>query len=112
MKMNVAIIKNVKAFAVVAVLVLAVTACSNGGPAEKYQAALIKINPAWKIYEVQKNGENTIIRVEASDVVPFAEAKKALEALQSTDPKLAGYVEFYNKEVGMVLRKLEIIPAT
>lgn len=113
MKMD-AVIKNVKTFAAVAVLALAFTACSSGGGGEedKYQAAFTKINPAWKVYEVKKEGENTIIRVEAADVVPFAEAKKALDALQAADPKLKGYVEFYNKEVGIVLRKLEIMPAT
>lgn len=106
------ILKNVKMLSAVTMLALAFAACSNGGPMETYQTALNKINPSWKVYEVQKVGESTVIRVEAADVVPFAEAKKALEALQSTDPKLAGYVEFYNKEVGMVLRKLEIVPAT
>lgn len=115
MKMD-AVIRNVKTLAAVAVLALVFTACSSGGGGggdeDKYQAAFTKINPAWKVYEVKKEGENTVIRVEAADVVPFAEAKKALDALQAADPKLKGYVEFYNKEVGMVLRKLEIMPAT
>ncbi|MBI5636671.1 MAG: hypothetical protein HZA03_01740 [Nitrospinae bacterium] len=112
MKMD-AVIRNVKTLAAVAVLALVFTACSSGGGEEdKYQAAFTKINPEWKVYEVKKEGENTIIRVEAADVVPFAEAKKALDALQAADPKLQGYVEFYNKEVGIVLRKLEIMPAT
>jgi hypothetical protein len=87
-------------------------ACSGGGPEDKYEAVLKKVNPSWKVYEVKQEGTNTVIRVEAADVVPFPEAKKALEALQAMDPKLSGYVEFYNKEVGMVLRKLEIMPAT
>ncbi len=113
MKME-AVIKNVKTFTAVAVLALAFTACSSGGGGaeDKFQAAFTKVNPSWKVYEVKQEGENTIIRVEASDVVPFGEAKKALDSLQATDPKLKGYVEFYNKEVGMVLRKLEIVPAT
>ncbi len=113
MKMN-AVIKNVKTLAVVAMLALAATACTSGGGGveDKYQEALNKVNPAWKVYEVKKEGESTVIRVEAADVVPFAEAKKALDSLQAADPKLSGYVEFYNKEVGMVLRKLEIVPAT
>lgn len=114
MKMD-AVIRNVKTLAAVAVLALVFTACSSGGGGseeDKYQDAFTKINPAWKVYEVKKEGENTIIRVEAADVVPFAEAKKALDALQAADPKLKGYVEFYNKEVGIVLRKLEIMPAT
>ncbi len=111
MKMD-AVIKNVKTLAAVAVLALAF-ACSGGGGAEdKFQAAFSKVNPAWKVYEVKKEGTNTIIRVEAADAVPFAEAKKALDALLAVDPKLTGYVEFYNKEVGMVLRKLEIVPAS
>ena len=108
-----AVIKNMKAFAAVAVIALAFTACSGGGGLEdKYQNALTKVNPAWKVYEVKKEGESTIIRVEAGDAVPFAEAKKALDSLLAVDPKLKGYVEFYNKEVGMVLRKLEITPTT
>lgn len=114
MKMK-AVFKNVKTIAAVAVLALAFTACSGGGGggAEgQYQAVFSKINPAWNVYEVKKEGTNTVIRVEVADVVPFAEAKKALDALQAADPKLAGYIEFYNKEVGIVLRKVEIVPAT
>lgn len=113
MKMK-AVIKNARTFAAVAVLALAITACSSGGGGaeEKYQAVFGKINSTWKVYEVKQEGENTIIRVEASDVVPFGEAKKALDSLQASEPKLKGYVEFYNKEVGIVLRKVEIVPAS
>ncbi len=114
MKMD-AVIKSVTMFAMAAMLALTFTACSSGGSGgaeDKYQAAFTKVNPSWKVYEVKQEGDNTIIRVEAADVVPFAEAKKVLDALQASDPKLKGYVEFYNKEVGMVLRKLEIMPAT
>lgn len=107
-----AVIKNVKTLAAVAVLALAFTACSGGGPEEKYQDAFSKINPTWQVYEVKQEGTNTVIRVEVADVVPFAEAKKALDALQAAEPQLTGYIEFYNKEVGIVLRKVEIMPAT
>lgn len=105
------ILKTLSAMSVSVMLVFAFTACSSG-PESKYEEVLTKVNPAWKVFEVKQEGNNTIIRVEASDVIPFAEAKKAMEALQAMDPKLTGYVEFYNKEVGMVLRKLEIVPAT
>ncbi len=96
--------------AVVATLSAASCSSSSSGPESKYESALQKVNPSWKVYEVKQEGPNTVIRVEAGDVVPFPQAKKALEALQAVDPKLVGYVEFYNKEVGMVLRKLEIVP--
>lgn len=116
MKMK-AVINNVKSIMAVVVLTLAVTACSSGGGGggaaeEKYQAVFSKINPAWQVYEVKTEGTNTVIRVEVADVVPFADAKKALDAIQASEPKLTGYIEFYNKEVGIVLRKVEIMPAT
>ncbi len=113
MKMDVAI-KSLRVVAVAAMLVLTFTACSGGGGGaeDKYQAAFTAVNPAWKVYEVKHEGENTIIRVESDAVVPFKDAKKVTDAIQASDPKLKGYIEFYNKEVGMVLRKMEIMPAT
>jgi len=106
-------LKFIMVLALTVVSALSLFACSSSsGPEDKYEAVLKKVNPSWKVYEVKQEGTNTVIRVEAADVVPFPEAKKALEALQAMDPKLSGYVEFYNKEVGMVLRKLEIMPAT
>ncbi len=87
--------------------------CTSGGVEDKFAKAISEVNKNWELYEVKQVGNATVIKVEVfnSDKVPFKEAKKALEALQKIDPKLAGYIEFYNSEVGIVLRKVEIIPA-
>lgn len=88
------------------------TACDSGGAEGAYQKVFKEQNSEWELFEVKKEGDMTILRVEVTDVVPFDAAKKAMEALQKQDPKLKGYIEFYNSEVGMVLRKVEIVPLT
>lgn len=103
-------------------LALTLAACTGGGGdgsagvsgdnEDKYTQALASINKAWKVSEMKKNKDQTIIRVEVDDNVPFAEGKKAADAIQKADPKFNGYVEFFNGQVGMVIRKLEIFPAT
>lgn len=87
--------------------------CSSGGIEDEFAKALSGINKDWVLYEVKQRGNATVIKVEVLNAskVPFKQAKKAMEALQKIDPKLAGYIEFYNAEVGIVLRKVEIIPA-
>ena len=98
--------------ALLAAPLLFATGCSGGGEQGKYQQVLEKVNPNWKVFEVKGEGTNLLIRVEAGESVSFADAKKAEEALHKADPKLAGFLEFYNKDVGIVLRKIELIPAT
>lgn len=91
---------------------LALAACESGDDRDsKYAKIFSDLNKDWALYEIVMQGKMTVIRVEVSDVVPFKEAQKALAAIQKDDPKLEGYIEFYNSEVGMVLRKVEIIPA-
>lgn len=87
--------------------------CSSGGVEDEFAKAISEVNKDWVLYEVKQVGNATVIKVEVinSSKVPFRQAKKAMEALQKIDPKLAGYIEFYNAEVGIVLRKVEIIPA-
>lgn len=89
-------------------------ACTSDGVEDKFAKAISEVNKNWELYEVKQVGNVTVVKVEVfnTDKVPFKEAKKAMEALQKIDPKLAGYIEFYNSEVGIVLRKVEIIPAT
>ncbi len=90
----------------------AVSACTGGSELEgKLVTAFKEINAGWELYEVKKTGNTTVIMVEAEDVVPFKEAKKALAEVLKIDPKMEGFIEFYNSEVGMTLRKIEIIPA-
>lgn len=86
--------------------------CTSDGIEDKFAKALSDVDKNWELYEVKQVGDHTVIKVEVynTDKVPFKEAKKAMEALQKIDPKLAGYIEFYNSEVGIVLRKVEIIP--
>lgn len=100
-------------------LALTLAACTGGGDGggdggaeEKYSQAIASVNKDWKIAEMKKEKEMTVIRIEVDDNVPFAEGKKVVDAIQKTDPKFNGYVEFFNGQVGMVIRKLEIFPAT
>ena len=95
-------------------LALAVPACTGGGNdmESKYAKIFSDLNKDWKFYEVVKKGTFTTIKVEVSENVPLKEAQKALAKIQELGPKLEGYIEFYNSEVGMVLRKVEIIPNT
>jgi hypothetical protein len=79
---------------------------------EKYTQAIASINKTWKVMETKKEKDSTIIRVEVDDNVMFADGKKAAEAIQKADPKFNGYVEFFNGQLGMVIRKVEIFPAT
>ena len=100
-----------KAWALVLIAGLVVVACDSGTDQEsKYAKIFSELNEDWSLYEIVQQGNMTVIRVEVTDVVPFKEAKKALAAIQKDSPKLEGYIEFYNSEVGMVLRKVEIIP--
>ncbi len=99
-------------------LALTLAACTGGGDGgdggneDKYSQALASVNKEWKISEMKKEKEMTVIRIEVDDNVPFAEGKKAADAIQKADPKFNGYVEFFNGQLGMVIRKLEIFPAT
>lgn len=96
-------------------LALTLAACTGGGDGgneDKYSQALASVNKDWKIAEMKKEKEMTVIRIEVDDNVPFAEGKKAADAIQKADPKFTGYVEFFNGQLGMVIRKLEIFPAT
>ena len=94
-------------------LSIAFGACMGGSEKEKKFAKVFSnINKDWQLYELVTEGKNTIIRVEVSDNVPFKEAKKAMEELQKIDPKLEGFIEFYNTQVGIVLRKVELVPVT
>jgi hypothetical protein len=103
--------------------VLTLAACTGGGSSgggagvsgdneDKYTQALASINKTWKVSEMKKEKDSTIIRVEVEENVQFAEGKKAADAIQKTDPKFNGYVEFFNGQLGMVIRKVEIFPAT
>jgi ketosteroid isomerase-like protein len=97
-------------------LFVSLTACDalfgSSGPEASYQAALSSVDEKWEIYEVIVQDGSTVIRVEVDDTVPFDKAKLAAAAIQAAEPQFNGYVEFFNSEVGMVLRKLEIFPAT
>ncbi|MFQ5430966.1 MAG: hypothetical protein ACE5EN_00500 [Nitrospinota bacterium] len=106
-------IKRLIVLGLILVPLMVFQACTSGGVEDKYAKVFSDINKDWELYEVKQAGGSTIIKVEVinSDKVPFKEAKKAMEALQKMDPKLSGYIEFYNSEVGIVLRKVEIIPA-
>ena len=107
------LIKRASVVGVLIVSCLAFVACTGGGGLEdKYAKVFSDINPDWQLYEVKKEGENTVLLVEVSDVVSFKDAKKAVDAIQKIDPQLAGYIDFYNAEVGMTLRRMEIIPAS
>lgn len=95
-------------------LVLALAACTSGGgeAEDKYAQALASVNATFKIAEMKQEKDKTVIRVEVEDDVKFAEGKKVAEAIQKAEPKFTGYVEFFNSQVGMVIRKVEITPAT
>jgi len=84
----------------------------SGDNEDKYTQALASINKTWKVSEMKKEKDSTIIRVEAEENVSFAEGKKAADAIQKADPKFNGFVEFFNGQLGMVIRKVEIFPAT
>lgn len=103
-----------KSFSILFLVVgITLSACSSGsGVEEKFDKALKDIDKEWQLYEVKKQGDNTIIRIEVDKNVTFKEGEKAKAALQKIDPQLKGYIEFYNSEVGMVLRKVEIFPPT
>lgn len=87
-------------------------ACSIGGVEGQYAKAISDINKDWVLYEVKEEKGSTVIRVEVSDVVTFKDGKKAMDAIQKITPQLTGYIEFYNSEVGMVLRKVELFPGS
>jgi hypothetical protein len=93
---------------------LTLAACTGGGGDSEgpYAAALASVNKDWLISEMKKEKDMTIIRIEVGENVAFADGKKAMEAIQKADPKFNGYLEFFNSEVGMVIRKVEIFPAT
>lgn len=99
---------------IILALSIVLGACAGGTEQEKKFAKVFSnLNKDWQLYEIETSNDNTVvIHVEVSDNVPFREAKKAMEELQKIDPKLKGYIEFYNSQVGIVLRKVELIPAT
>lgn len=104
---------KLKLFFIVLILSIAIGACMGGTEQEKkFGKVFSNINKDWQLYELKKEGENITIRVEVSEVVPFKEAKKAMEELHKIDPKLKGYIEFYNTSMGIVMRKVELIPVT
>lgn len=89
--------------------VLAFAACTSGDDrTDKFAAALSELDSGWQLYEVKDEGGKTIIKVEVGENVTFQQGEKAKEALLKIDPDLKGYIEFYNSQVGMTLRKVEI----
>jgi len=109
------LVKSVFLCTVIALVGTTFYACSSGGnPNEgKYVDAIKAIDSSWDLYEIteDKSG-HTNFKIEVSDVVKFDKAKKTIEAFQKIDPKVSGMVEWYNSDVGMTLRKMEILPAT
>mgnify|MGYP000181580146 CR=1 FL=1 len=88
-------------------------ACTSGnGVEDQYAKALSDIDKDWQLYEVKKQGDSTVIHVEVSKVVSFKDSKKAMAAIQKITPQFTGYIEFYNSDVGIVLRKVEIFPSS
>ncbi len=93
-------------------MTFALGACSSGVD-DQYAKVFSDLNPEWELYEVKEKGEGQIILVvDVQDVVSFKDGKKAVEELQKITPNLEGYIDFYNSEVGMTLRRMEIIPPT
>ncbi len=82
------------------------------GPEAMYQDALQTVDTKWAVYEVTNEGGMTVVRVEVDENITFDQGKRASDAIQKAEPAFNGYVEFFNSEVGMVLRKVEITPAT
>ncbi len=105
--------KPVAAIFMIAVLGAAFTACSSGTELEnKLVKAFAEINAKWEVYEVKEEGNKLMIKIEVDDVVPFSDAKKALQAIIEINPQATGMIEWYNSQVGMTLRKMEIMPIT
>lgn len=106
-----------KKFAVLLTVVgiaFAGAACTSGGDerVDKFAAALQELNEGWQLYEVKDEGGKTVIKVEVGENVTFQQGETAKEALLKIDPNLEGYIEFYNSQVGMTLRKVEIFKTT
>ncbi len=105
--------KSLAVIFMVAVLGVAFTACSSGTEFEnKLVKAFAEINEKWDVYEVREDGNRLMIKIEVEDVVPFSDAKKALKAIFEINPQASGMIEWYNSQVGMTLRKMEIMPLT
>ncbi len=109
------IVKSLFLGAVIALTCTSFYACSSGGnPNEdKFADAIKAIDSSWDLYEITADDAgHTNFKIEVADVVKFDQAKKTIKALQEIDPTLSGMVEWYNADVGMTLRKMEILPAT
>ena len=104
---------KLKLFFIVMILSIAFGACTGGSEEEKkFGKVFSNINKDWQLYEITTEGENIFFRVEVPEIVSFKDAKKAMEELHKIDPKLKGFVEFFNASMGIVLRKVELVPAT
>lgn len=106
--------KSIYLFSVVSLLVgLALAGCESANDMEsKFATALSDVNKDWQLYEIVKSRGALTIKVEVSEIIPFKEAKKAVDAIGKADPEFAGYIDFIDSKTGTVVRKMEIIPQT
>jgi len=87
--------------------------CESGDDMEsKFAKALSDVNKDWQLYEITKSRGALTIKVEVTSIISFKEAKKAVAAIQKSDPKFAGYIDFFDSRTSTVVRKMEIIPET
>ena len=101
----------------IGVLALALTVgllsagCFGGDEVEdRFADALNELNESWELYELKQQGDKTIMMVEVTDNVTFKEGQEAMKRVLAIDPNYTGMIEFYNSEVGMTLRKVEVFP--
>ena len=104
--------KGFTALALVLTVGLISAGCVGGGneTEDKFADALRALNEDWELYEVKTRGDKTIMMIEVLDNVTFKEGQAAMKEVLTIDPNYNGMLEFYNSEVGMTLRKVEVFP--
>lgn len=104
--------KRIGALALVLVVGLLSAACIGGGDdvEDRFADALSGLNEDWELYELTQRGDKQTMMVEVLDNVTFKEGQAAMKKVLEIDPNYNGFIEFYNSQVGMTLRKVEVFP--
>jgi len=93
---------------------VSVSACTSGGGGFEGQLAdaLKGIDETWELYEIKETPNGPVVMIEVGDNVSFKQGEVAKAAVTKLNPEFKGMLEFYNSEVGMTIRRVDIFPGS
>ncbi|MDH5541673.1 MAG: hypothetical protein OEY64_01780 [Nitrospinota bacterium] len=94
--------------------VMSLAACTSGGGGFEGDLAdaLKKMDESWELYEIRETQNGPVVMIEVNDNVTFKQGEEAKAEVTKLNPEFKGMLEFYNSEVGMTIRRVDIFPGS